>query len=440
MVHGVGVKQLLEGVGCKRQPDAGLGWGHHRHQVPHAGIVQIRQPQACFRQFRLAVGQGLVGFQHQHRRRVVGVVATHPPAALHKRRPRAQFSNQQARIQIDPGLHRLGGHHHAAKPPQPRFDGLPFCPAEAGMEQQRWQAAAGGIRQLQGQLLGTPHLVHHHQRERPLLVVSPHQLRAVGACRQGQRLGAAHLARSHRVGVVGIAQPMARGASRQDRGIEGGRTQHQLPWGRAAQLLMEFLQPNRGANGGALQLGFIHHHPHIGVERREMARPAPTRTAISPHQLPTHHLIEGAHNHRLGRQRFGVVVIDLAAPQHIHRHLQPQPAHHRPTLNRDLFGEGTQRQLIHQPPRCDLRPLLPVPQPTHQGGQGLTQTRGRLQAANLCRAPLLHPGQLERQWRKACCGFEVAGGGQLGRVSAGSCLQERGRTGGGCGGCQEAGG
>ena len=256
--------------------------------------------------------------------------------------------------------------------------------------------------------------------------MGPHQFRPGGALRQGQRLGAAHLARSHRVGVVGIAQAMARGSWRQDRRIEGGRAQHQLPWGRAAQLLMEFLQPNRGANGGSLQLGFIHHHPHIGDERREMARPAPARTAISPHQLAAHHLIEGAHNHRLGCQRCGEVVVDLAAPQHIHRDTHSQPAHHRPALNRDLFGEGAQRQLIHQPPRCGLRPLLPVPQPTNQGGQGFTQTRGRLQAANLCGAPLLHPGQLERQWRKPCCGFEVAGGGQLGRVSAGSCLQERG--------------
>jgi len=46
--------------------------------------------------------------------------------------------------------------------------------------------------------------------------------------------------------------------------------------------------------------------------------------------------------------------------------------HHRPALHRDLLSEGPQRQLIHQPPGGGLRPLLPVPQPAHQRGQGLT--------------------------------------------------------------------
>lgn len=131
-----------------------------------------------------------------------------------------------------------------------------------------------------------------------------------------------------------------------------------------------------------LQLGFIHHHPHIGVESSEVARPAPSRAAVAAHRLAAYHLIQGAHNHRLGRQGIGVVVIDLAAPQHMHRDGHPQQLHHRPALHRDLFGEGADRR----------------------------------------RFPLLHPGQLEGKRRKAGCSLEVAGGVQVGRWAGGSSL------------------
>jgi hypothetical protein len=152
-------------------------------------------------------------------------------------------------------------------------------------------------------------------------------------------------------------------------------------------------------------------------------RTAPARAAVAAHQLATHHLIQGAHDHRLGRQGIGVVVVDLAAPQHMHRDGHPQPSHHRPALHRDLLGEGAQRQLIHQPPGCGLGPLLPVPQPAHQGGQGLAQPCGRLQGADRRRFfPLLHPGLLEGKRRKAGCSLEVAGGVQVGGWAGGSSL------------------
>jgi hypothetical protein len=124
---------------------------------------------------------------------------------------------------------------------------------------------------------------------------------------------------------------------------------------------VQLLQVDRGAHRGSLQLGLIHHHPHIGVESGEVARPAPARAAVAAHQLAAHHLIQGAHDHRLGRQGIGVVVVDLAAPEHMNRDGNPQPCHHRPALDCDLLGEGAQGQLIHQPPGCGLRPLLPVP-------------------------------------------------------------------------------
>jgi hypothetical protein len=60
--------------------------------------------------------------------------------------------------------------------------------------------------------------------------------------------------------MSGLVRPMARGAGRQHRSIEGGGAEHQLSRRRATQLLV--------------QLGFIHHHPHIGVEGSEVARPA----------------------------------------------------------------------------------------------------------------------------------------------------------------------
>jgi hypothetical protein len=65
--------------------------------------------------------------------------------------------------------------------------------------------------------------------------------------------------------VVDITQAMAGDARRQDRGIVGGGAEHQLPWRRAAQLLMQLLQADGGAHCGSLQLGFNHHHPHIVV-------------------------------------------------------------------------------------------------------------------------------------------------------------------------------
>ena len=64
--------------------------------------------------------------------------------------------------------------------------------------------------------------------------------------------------------VVGIAQAMAGDARRQDRSIEGGGAEHQLPRRGAAQLLVQLLQADRGAHRSSLQLGLIHHHPHIG--------------------------------------------------------------------------------------------------------------------------------------------------------------------------------
>lgn len=65
--------------------------------------------------------------------------------------------------------------------------------------------------------------------------------------------------------VSGLVRPIARGAGRQDRGLEGGGAEHQLPRRRAAQLLMQLLQADGGAHRGSLQLGFNHHHPHIVV-------------------------------------------------------------------------------------------------------------------------------------------------------------------------------
>ena len=165
------------------------------------------------------------------------------------------------------------------------------------MEQQGWQAL-----QLGNDRLGAPHLIDHHQRERSLLVLASHQGRRIGVARQGERLGAAHLPLRHRMAVVGIAQAMAGGAGRQDRGIEGGGTEHQLPRRRAAQLLVQLLQPYGRAHRGSLQLGFVHHDPHIGVEGGEVARPAPARAAVAPHQLAAYHLIQGAHDHGLSRQ------------------------------------------------------------------------------------------------------------------------------------------
>jgi hypothetical protein len=80
-----------------------------------------------------------------------------------------------------------------------------------------------------------------------------------------------------------------------------------------------------------MQLGLVHHHPHIGVEGSEVEGPAPARAVIAAHQLATDHLIQGAHDHRLGRQGIGVVVVDLAAPQHMHRDGHPQAFHHQRT-------------------------------------------------------------------------------------------------------------
>jgi hypothetical protein len=88
--------------------------------------------------------------------------------------------------------------------------------------------------------------------------------------------------------VVGIAQAMAGGASRQDRGVEGGGAKHQLPRRRAAQLLVQLLQADRGAHRSSLQLGLIHHHPHISVDGSEVARPAPARAAVAAHRLAAH--------------------------------------------------------------------------------------------------------------------------------------------------------
>jgi len=88
--------------------------------------------------------------------------------------------------------------------------------------------------------------------------------------------------------VVGIVQAMAGGAGLQDRGIEGGGTEHQLPRRRAAQLLVQLLQADGGAHRVSLQLGLIHHHPHIGVEGSEVARLAPAagRPAKTSSQPP----------------------------------------------------------------------------------------------------------------------------------------------------------
>jgi len=63
-----------------------------------------------------------------------------------------------------------------------------------------------------------------------------------------------------------------------------------VPAGRiAASRVAEQSTSSRAAGPPSyLQLGLIHHHPHISVDGSEVARPAPARAAVAAHRLAAH--------------------------------------------------------------------------------------------------------------------------------------------------------
>jgi len=126
-------------------------------------------------------------------------------------------------------------------------------------------------------------------------------------------------------------------------------------------LFMQLLEANGGPHCGSLQLGLIHHNPNIGIESSEMSGPGPSGTAVPPHQLSAHHLIEGANNDRLLAQGINVIVLDLSATEHEHRNRGTQTGNNSATLSSDLAGQCTQRQLIDEAPWRRSRMLLPIP-------------------------------------------------------------------------------
>ncbi len=108
-------------------------------------------------------------------------------------------------------------------------------------------------------------------------------------------------------------------------------------------LFMQLLKANGGPHCGSLQLGLIDYNPHISIESSEMSGPGPSGTAVPPHQLSAHHLIEGANNDRLLAQGIDVIVLDLSATQHEYRNRGPKAGNNGATLSSDLAGQCPQR-------------------------------------------------------------------------------------------------
>nr|WP_286192997.1 hypothetical protein [Synechococcus sp. CCAP 1479/13] len=95
---------------------------------------------------------------------------------------------------------------------------------------------------------------------------------------------------------------------------------------------MQLLESNSGPHCGSLQLGLINDNPHVSIESSEMSRPGPSGTAVPPHQLSAHNLIEGANNDRLLAQGINVIVLDLSATEHEYRNRGPKVGNDGATL------------------------------------------------------------------------------------------------------------